>query len=107
MPMTLPTHPLAVVPLKLWRPHWFDGVALVIGAMAPDFAYAEDGYGLTIHSHAWHAPLWWALPVTLIAARSAVRRRRSPCTCPPAARSRCATVAFSPRCALRGRNLFA
>lgn len=68
MPMTLPTHPLAVVPLKLWRPHWFDGVALVIGAMAPDFAYAEDGYGLTIHSHAWHAPLWWALPVTLLLA---------------------------------------
>ena len=68
MPMTLPTHPIAVVPLKLWRPHWFDGVALVIGAMAPDFAYAEDGYGLTIHSHAWHAPLWWALPLTLILA---------------------------------------
>jgi Domain of unknown function (DUF4184) len=68
MPMTLPTHPIAVVPLKLWRPRWFDGVALVIGAMAPDFAYAEDGYGLTIHSHAWHAPLWWALPLTLLLA---------------------------------------
>jgi hypothetical protein len=69
MPLTLPTHPIAVVPLKVWRPGWFDGVALVIGAVAPDVAYAADGYGVTIHSHAWHAPLWWALPVTLVAAR--------------------------------------
>jgi hypothetical protein len=69
MPLTLPTHPLAVLPLKLWRPRWFDGVALVLGAIAPDLAYAADGYGMTIHSHAWHAPLWWALPVSLIGVR--------------------------------------
>jgi hypothetical protein len=68
-PLTLPTHPVAVVPLKLWRPRWFDGVALVLGAIAPDVAYAADGYGHTVHSHAWHAPLWWALPVTLVGAR--------------------------------------
>ncbi|MEV0457031.1 DUF4184 family protein [Catellatospora methionotrophica] len=55
MPLTLPTHPVAVVPLKLWRPRWFDGVALTIGAIAPDLAFAADGYGVTIHSHAWHA----------------------------------------------------
>jgi hypothetical protein len=66
MPLTLPTHPVAVLPLKLWRPRWFDGVALTIGAIAPDIAYAADGYGIAIHSHAWHAPLWWALPVTLL-----------------------------------------
>ncbi|RKR89442.1 uncharacterized protein DUF4184 [Micromonospora pisi] len=69
MPMTLPTHPVAVVPLKMWRPRWFDGVALVIGAASPDVAFAMDGYGVTIHSHAWHAPLWWALPLTLVASR--------------------------------------
>jgi hypothetical protein len=66
--LTLPTHPLAVLPLKLWRPRWFDGVALVLGAIAPDVAYAADGYGITIHSHAWHAPLWWAVPVVLVGA---------------------------------------
>lgn len=65
MPLTLPTHPLAVAPLKLWRPRWFDGVGLVLGAIAPDLAYAADGY-VTIHSHAWHAPLWWAMPLTLV-----------------------------------------
>jgi hypothetical protein len=69
MPLTVPTHPLAVLPLKLWRPRWFDGVALVLGAVAPDLAYALDGYGPTIHSHAWHAPLWWAVPITLVGAR--------------------------------------
>lgn len=68
MPLTLPTHPLAVVPLKLWRPRWFDGVGLVLGTIAPDLAYAADGYGVTIHSHAWHAPLWWAVPLTLVLA---------------------------------------
>jgi hypothetical protein len=68
VPLTLPTHPLAVAPLKFWRPHWFDGLGLVLGAAAPDLAYAADGYGLTIHSHAWHAPLWWAVPLTLVLA---------------------------------------
>lgn len=69
MPLTLPTHPVAVVPLKLWRPRWFDGVALTIGAVAPDLAFAADGYGVTIHSHAWHALLWWALPLTVAGTR--------------------------------------
>lgn len=69
MPLTLPTHPVAVVPLKLWRPRWFDGVALTIGAVAPDLAFAADGYGVTIHSHAWHAPLWWAVPLTFVGTR--------------------------------------
>jgi hypothetical protein len=52
MQLTLPTHPVAVIPLKLWRRGWFDGVALVFGAIAPDVAYAADGYGVTIRSHA-------------------------------------------------------
>ncbi len=69
MPMTLPTHPLAVLPLKFWRPRWFDGVALVVGTIAPDVPYALEGYGVTIHSHTWHAPLWWAVPVTLAGTR--------------------------------------
>jgi Domain of unknown function (DUF4184) len=68
MPLTLPTHPLAVLPLKFWRPHRFDGVALAVGSIAPDVPYALEGY-LHIHSHAWHAALWWAVPVTLAGTR--------------------------------------
>ncbi|MEE6259294.1 DUF4184 family protein [Plantactinospora sonchi] len=69
MPLTLPTHPVVAVALKRWRPRWFDGVALTVGAVVPDIAFVADGYGVTIHSHAWHAPLWWALPLTLVATR--------------------------------------
>jgi hypothetical protein len=57
------------VPLKLWRPRWFDGVALTLGAIAPDVAYAANGYGVTIRSHAWHATVWWAIPLVLVGAR--------------------------------------
>ena len=69
MPLTIPTHPVAVVPLKVWRPTWFDGVALVIGSISPDVSYAFAGYGFVIPSHLWHGPLWWGLPVTLLGTR--------------------------------------
>jgi hypothetical protein len=69
MPLTLPTHPVAVLPLKLWRPRWFDGVALVIGAIAPDVGYATYGFGETMRTHNLLGLLWWSLPVTLVAVR--------------------------------------
>ncbi|MFI5908812.1 DUF4184 family protein [Dactylosporangium sp. NPDC051541] len=72
MPSTLPTHPLAVLPLKLWKPRWFDGVALATGACAPDFAYALDGPGVLIPSHTIPALLWWSLP-TAVAVASLAR----------------------------------
>jgi hypothetical protein len=39
MPATFPSHAAAVLPLKLLRPGLFDGVALVIGAAAPDLPW--------------------------------------------------------------------
>jgi hypothetical protein len=69
VPSTLPTHPLAVLPLKLWRPRWFDGVALATGACAPDFAYALDGPGILIPSHTVPALLWWSLPTAVAVAQ--------------------------------------
>lgn len=77
MPLTFPTHPAAVVPLKLWRPRWFDGVGLLFGSMAPDFAYALDGSGLPVwpFSHEIAGLAGWCLPVawacTLIMRRAA------------------------------------
>jgi hypothetical protein len=67
MPLTLPTHPIAVLPLKLWQPRWFDGVALVVGATAPDLGYATYGFGPTLRTHNLPALVWWSLPVTLVA----------------------------------------
>lgn len=65
MPATIPSHPAAVLPLKLWRPRRFDGVALVVGSAAPDVVYAGALLVPPIHGHAWHAVVWWCLPVTL------------------------------------------
>ncbi|GAB4057953.1 hypothetical protein GCM10028775_63280 [Catellatospora paridis] len=73
--MTFPSHLAPVLPLKLWRPRWFDGVALAAGAVAPDVAYlALDADGrLFADTHTWQALLWWCLPVAL-AYTWAVRR---------------------------------
>ena len=43
MPLTFPAHQVAVLPLKLWRPRWFDGTALVVGAGVPDILYVLRG----------------------------------------------------------------
>jgi hypothetical protein len=69
MPLTLPTHPVAVVPLKVWRPRWFDGVALVVGSIAPDLGYATYGFGETVRTHNLLALWWWSVPVTVVATR--------------------------------------
>ena len=64
MPLTFPAHQVAVLPLKLWRPRWFDGTALVIGAGSPDLFS-----GLTkivgFDSHHWDGVMW-AVPFTII-----------------------------------------
>jgi hypothetical protein len=68
VPLTVPTHPVAVLPLKLWRPQWFDGVALAVGSTAPDLAYPLDGSGLSVWplSHQVRGLVLWCLPVTLV-----------------------------------------
>jgi Domain of unknown function (DUF4184) len=76
MPITIPAHQAAVVPLKLLSPRRFDGVALVVGSMAPDVAYATGGLGFEAPSHVWHALFWFNLPVTLVLA--ALVRRAAP-----------------------------
>ena len=67
-----------MLPLKLWRPLWFDGVALCVGAAAPDLAYVLDGSGLPVwpFSHEWWGLLGWCLPVTM--ALGWVLRRAAP-----------------------------
>ena len=65
MPLTFPSHAGVVVPLKLWRPRWFDGVALVLGSTAPDLPYAIHRYA-EIRAHTWWGLVWFCVPVTML-----------------------------------------
>lgn len=67
MPLTFPSHLAPVLPLKLWRPRWFDGVALTTGAVAPDVGYLFAGtrFDLGSRTHTLAGLLWWCLPVAL------------------------------------------
>lgn len=69
MPLTYFAHQLFVMPLKWMRPRWFDGTALCIGSMAPDFAYAFIDTPLSFGSHSLAAQLTWTLPVTYLLTR--------------------------------------
>ncbi|MFI7576536.1 DUF4184 family protein [Micromonospora sp. NPDC049497] len=66
MPLTFPSHLAAVLPLKLWRPRWFDGVALCAGAVSPDVGYLLVGTAWEVpRTHTLGGLLWWCLPVAL------------------------------------------
>jgi hypothetical protein len=66
MPATFPSHAAAVLPLKLARPRWFDGVALVVGSTTPDLSYPLHPLGVLLFTHRWTSLLWWTLPVTVV-----------------------------------------
>jgi hypothetical protein len=68
MPATFPSHQAVVLPLKLWRPRWFDGVALCVGAASPDVSYLIDGSGIADWpmSHTVLGLVVWCLPVTVV-----------------------------------------
>ncbi|GIF69226.1 hypothetical protein Ais01nite_72610 [Asanoa ishikariensis] len=76
--MTFPSHPAGILPLKLWRPRWWDGVALVLGSTTPDLAYLLDGSGLPVwpFSHQLVGLVFWCLPLTLLGC--ALVRRAAP-----------------------------
>ncbi|GAA2338550.1 DUF4184 family protein [Dactylosporangium salmoneum] len=76
MPATFPSHAAAVLPLKAWRPRAFDGVALVIGAAAPDLPYALGGCRPPYtYGHSWWGVLA-SVPATMAA--TALVRRAAP-----------------------------
>lgn len=66
MPLTYFAHQVFVLPFKSVRPRLFDGTALCIGSMAPDFAYAFVGTPLSFASHTPLSLVLWSLPVTCL-----------------------------------------
>ncbi len=65
MPFTFFAHQIAVLPAKIRRPRWFDGTALVIGSIAPDFGYPVRGW-VQRHSHQFSGLIVWSLPFTIV-----------------------------------------
>ncbi len=66
MPLPLLAHQAPVLPLKLWRPAAFNGTALVVGSVAPDFEYFLDRGGRAANfGHIATAQLLFCLPVSL------------------------------------------
>mgnify|MGYP003626331773 CR=1 FL=1 len=67
MPLTWFAHQVPVFGMKLARPRWFDGVALVFGSMAPDLAYAFTG-ALGLDGHKAPAAFTFAAPLAVVMA---------------------------------------
>ena len=72
MPLTFPSHALAVLPLKIRWPRHVDGVAVVVGSAVPDASYPVAGFFSMPETHALPALLWWCLPIG-IAGTAAIR----------------------------------
>jgi hypothetical protein len=66
VPLTYLSHQAPVVGLKLARPRWFDGTALVIGSMSPDFAYALWREDPAVDAHLLPALVWFCVPATVV-----------------------------------------
>jgi len=67
LPWIVPSHQAPVLPLKLWRPAWFSGLALVLGTTAPDLVFIlrldENG---TPPGHTFLGQLLITVPLVLV-----------------------------------------
>jgi len=66
MPWIMPAHQAPVLPLKLWKPHWFSGLALCLGTMAPDLEFIFRLDHQWAVSHTLAAQLYFTVPLVLV-----------------------------------------
>jgi Domain of unknown function (DUF4184) len=66
VPFTFVSHQAAVLPLALQRRLRVDGVALAVGASAPDLTFTLAGTPWYVNAHQPLAQFWCCLPVTLV-----------------------------------------
>jgi hypothetical protein len=76
VPLTFPSHAAAILPLKLWRPRRFDGVALVVGSASADLIYPFAAIVSHPTVHSLPGLFWWCVPLTLLL--TPVVRRAAP-----------------------------
>ncbi|MEV0647399.1 DUF4184 family protein [Phytomonospora sp. NPDC050363] len=65
MPLTVPAHQAALLPLKILWPSRVDGIALVMGSVAPDLAYAFMP-ALAFDAHGVFSTVYWSVPVAVL-----------------------------------------
>jgi Domain of unknown function (DUF4184) len=73
MPFTFFAHQVPVLPVARRWPGITDGVALVIGSMAPDLAYVVNGSRFEIWAHSFPWLLTFCVPVTICVSWIVVR----------------------------------
>lgn len=73
MPVTFFAHQLPVLPIARRWPGRFDGVALIVGSMAPDMAYLLNGSRWSVWAHGLPAAVAFCVPVTVAVAWVVVR----------------------------------
>jgi hypothetical protein len=66
MPCIVPSHQAPVLPLKLWKPHWFSGLALCLGTMVPDLVFILRLDNDSTLSHGLAAQLYLTVPLVLL-----------------------------------------
>lgn len=76
MPFTYLSHQAPVLAVKMRWPAAFDGTAMVVGSMAPDWAYAVDGTRWAFDAHSPAGVVAFCVPVAVMGAM--VLRRVSP-----------------------------
>lgn len=64
MPIPFFAHQVAVLPAKLAKPRWFDGVALVVSSIVPDLAYALLPE-VRVVSHSIEGLFTWCVPMSM------------------------------------------
>ena len=66
MPVTFLAHQAPVLPIAQRWPDRTDGVALVVGSMAPDFAYVLNGSRWEVWAHGLPAVVVFCVPATFV-----------------------------------------
>jgi hypothetical protein len=76
VPFTYLSHQAPVLAVKRRWPAAFDGTAMVLGSMAPDWAYAADGTRLAFDGHSIGGVVLFCIPAAVLAGM--ILRRAAP-----------------------------
>ena len=67
MPFTYLAHQAPALAIKKRWPAWFDGTALALGTMSPDWPYALSGSRLAFDGHTLQGVIGFCIPATVVA----------------------------------------